>query len=94
VFAANCLTCHKLAGAGEGNVGPDLMQPMPATAYFTDAGLRALIRNPHNVRTWPEQHMPAFGADAISDADINSVIAYLHSLAAHPARAGDHAQRH
>ena len=84
VFAANCLSCHKLAGAGEGAIGPDLMRPMPATSYFTDAGLRAMIRNPAAVRTWPEQHMPAFNADTISDADVNAVIAYLHSIAARP----------
>ena len=83
VFFANCLTCHRLAGAGEGAVGPDLMRPMPATSYFTEAGLRALIRNPASVRTWPEQHMPAFAPDAISDADIGAVIAYLRYQAAH-----------
>jgi mono/diheme cytochrome c family protein len=89
VFAANCLTCHKLAGAGEGNVGPDLMQPMPATSYFTDAGIQALIRNPHNVRTWPEQHMPAFDSQTISDADITAIIAYLHALAANEPQSGN-----
>ena len=86
VFAANCLSCHKLAGAGEGDVGPDLLRPMPATSYFTDAGLRALIRNPAFVRTWPDQHMPAFAPDAINDADVNAVIAYLHAEAAQHTR--------
>lgn len=80
VFFANCLTCHRLAGAGEGDVGPDLLRPMPATSYYTEAGLRALIRNPAAVRTWPQQHMPAFNAETISDSDINAIIAYLHYL--------------
>jgi mono/diheme cytochrome c family protein len=80
VVFANCFSCHRLGGAGEGDVGPDLLQPMPATTYFTDAGLHALIRNPASVRVWPEQHMPSFDAATISDADIDAAIAYLHSL--------------
>lgn len=81
VFIANCLPCHRLGGSGEGMVGPDLLRPMPATAYLTEAGLRALIRNPAAVRTWPSRLMPGFGATAITDADINAVIAYLRALA-------------
>lgn len=84
VFIANCLPCHRLGGSGEGMVGPDLLRPMPATTYFTDSGLRALIRNPAAVRSWPAQQMPAFGTAAIGDSDIDAVIAYLRSLAAPP----------
>ncbi len=81
VFVANCLPCHRLDGAGEGTVGPDLLRPMPATAYFTEAGLRALIRNPAAVRGWPAQQMPAFDSDTLSDSAIETVIAYLRYLA-------------
>ena len=81
VFIANCLPCHRLDGSGEGTVGPDLLRPMPAIAYFTETGLRALIRNPAAVRSWPAQQMPAFGA-TIGDSDIDAVIAYLRYLAA------------
>ncbi len=81
LFIANCLACHRLGGQGEGTVGPDLLQPMPATAYLTDAGFRALIRNPAAVRSWPEQRMPAFDKAVISDSDINAIIAYLRALA-------------
>jgi mono/diheme cytochrome c family protein len=81
-FITNCLTCHRLAGYGEATVGPDLLRPMPVTTYFTDAGLRALIRNPASVRSWPEQHMPSFDAAVIADSDIDAVIAYLRYLAA------------
>jgi mono/diheme cytochrome c family protein len=84
VFVANCLPCHRLAGAGEGTVGPDLLQPMPATAYFSEAGLRALIRNPAAVREWPAQQMPAFDSDTLSDSAIETVIAYLRYLAGRP----------
>jgi mono/diheme cytochrome c family protein len=82
VFITNCLPCHRLGGNGEGTVGPDLLQPMPVTAYFTEAGLRALIRNPAAVRSWPEQRMPPFAAETVGDAEINAVIAYLGYLAA------------
>ena len=82
VFIANCLPCHRLGGAGEGTVGPDLLRPMPATAYFTEAGLRAMIRNPAAVRDWPAQQMPAFDDAALRDSDIDAVITYLRYLAA------------
>jgi mono/diheme cytochrome c family protein len=81
VFIANCLPCHRLDGGGEGTVGPDLLWPMPALAYLTETGLRALIRNPAAVRSWPAQQMPAFG-DTIRESDIDAVIAYLRYLTA------------
>jgi len=76
-FIAFCLPCHALNGAGHGTIGPDLGRPMNATVYMTDAGLRALIRDPKAVRTWPAQRMIGFGPKAISDADIDAIIAYL-----------------
>jgi mono/diheme cytochrome c family protein len=80
VFIANCLPCHRLAGNGEGTVGPDLLQPMSAVAYLTDSGLRALIRNSAGVRHWPAQRMPAFNRATIPDSDMDAVVAYLHQL--------------
>jgi mono/diheme cytochrome c family protein len=79
-FIANCLPCHRLAGGGEGAVGPDLLHPMPATTYFSDVGLRTLIRDPAAVRSWPGLQMPAFDAAALGDDDIDAIIAYLHYL--------------
>ena len=84
VFITNCLTCHRLGGSGEGALGPDLLQPMAATAYLSEAGLRALIRDPAAVRKWPQQQMPGFDARVISDADIDALIAYLRWMAARP----------
>jgi hypothetical protein len=46
---------------------PDLNLPMNPTEYFTDAGLRALIRDPRSVRVWPEQRMPSFAEEDLSD---------------------------
>jgi len=54
---------------------------MAATAYFTEAGLRALIRNPAAVRSWPAQQMPAFDAAKLGDDEVDAIIAYLRYLA-------------
>jgi cytochrome c1 len=53
---------------------------MPATAYFTENGLRALIRDPAAVRNWPGQQMPAFNATVLADPEIDAIIAYLRYL--------------
>src|SRR5580704_5671860 len=60
VFITQCLPCHRMNGGGDGTMGPDLGHPMNATAYLKDAGLRALIRDPKSVRTWPSQRMSGF----------------------------------
>ena len=80
VYIVQCLPCHRLHGAGEGTVGPDLGQPMPAVAYFTDAGLRKLIRDPAAVRTWPQQQMPSADPVTLPDADVDAIIAYLRLI--------------
>jgi mono/diheme cytochrome c family protein len=70
-----------MKGAGEGELGPDLGQPMSPAQYFTPEALRKLIRDPKSVRTWPQQMMPAFGKDKLSDADLDAVVAYLGAMA-------------
>jgi mono/diheme cytochrome c family protein len=84
VFTVQCLPCHRMKGAGEGELGPDLGQPMSPTQYFTPKALRKLIRNPKSVRTWPQQIMPGFDQSKISDADLDAVIAYLGAMAPGP----------
>jgi mono/diheme cytochrome c family protein len=86
VYIVQCLPCHRLRGAGNGDQGPDLGRPMPVTAYFTALGLRALIRDPASVRTWPRMQMSGFDAANLSDADIDAVIAYLGRITGTPAR--------
>jgi mono/diheme cytochrome c family protein len=81
LFFVQCLTCHKLNGAGAANVGPDLNEPRNPTEYFTPQGLHDLIRNPRGVRTWPAQAMPGFPPDYLSDREIDLVIAYLKHMA-------------
>jgi mono/diheme cytochrome c family protein len=81
LFVVQCLTCHKLNGAGAANVGPDLNLPQNPTEYLTPQGLHDLIRNPKAVRTWPAQAMPAFAPDYLSDREIGLIIAYLKHMA-------------
>jgi mono/diheme cytochrome c family protein len=81
VFLTTCLPCHRLNGGGAGAVGPDLGRPMNVTRYMTEAGLRALIRDPKAVRTWPEQHMAGFGEQTVSAADLDALIVFLRAMA-------------
>lgn len=76
-FVAVCMACHRFAGAGEGTQGPDLAQPMNPLDYFQPAALRKLLRDPKSVRHWPEQKMPAFSEESLSDADIDAIVAWL-----------------
>jgi mono/diheme cytochrome c family protein len=85
VFVTLCLPCHQLNGAGVAAVGPDLGRPMNATQYLTDRGLRALIRDPRTVRTWPEQRMTGFGPRTLPDNDLDALIAYLRAMTPQPA---------
>jgi mono/diheme cytochrome c family protein len=81
VFITQCLPCHRLNGGGASDTGPDLGRPMNPTQYLADAGLRAIIRNPQAVRTWPNQQMIGFGERVLSDADLDALVAYLRAMA-------------
>jgi mono/diheme cytochrome c family protein len=80
VFVTQCLPCHTLNGGGASDTGPDLERPMSPTQYLTDAGLRAIIRNPKGVRSWPGQQMIGFSATILSDADLDALVAYLRTM--------------
>jgi mono/diheme cytochrome c family protein len=90
VFVNQCLPCHRLNGGGGAEIGPDLVQPMAATDYMTAAGLRALLRDPKSVRSWPQQQMPGFPPTALPDADLNGLIAYLRQIASQQDRVSGH----
>ena len=47
----------------------------------TDAGLRALIRDPRSVRVWPEQRMPSFAEEDLSDEELGPILSYLSHMA-------------
>jgi cytochrome c1 len=55
---------------------------MNVTAYVTENGLRALIRDPRSVRSWPKMQMPGFGPQALPDADLDAIVLYLQYKAA------------
>jgi mono/diheme cytochrome c family protein len=84
VFVTFCIPCHQLNGAGVGKVGPDLGQPLNVTRYLTEAGLRAIVRNPAAVRTWPEQRMTGFDRKTLPDADLDALVAYLRAMSDTP----------
>jgi mono/diheme cytochrome c family protein len=79
-FVNKCFTCHTMNRAGPASVGPDLNLPMNPTEYFTDTGLRALIRDPRSVRVWPEQRMPNFAEVDLSDEELGLILAYLRHM--------------
>jgi mono/diheme cytochrome c family protein len=86
VFAAQCLPCHRLNGGGASEIGPDLGRPMAATDYMTERGLRALVRDPKSIRTWPQQQMPAFPPSLLSNTDLDALMAYLKQIASQRGR--------
>ena len=88
IFLTFCLPCHRLNGGGASDTGPDLGQPMNATQYMTEAGLRALVRNPRSVRSWPGQKMGGFGQKTLPDTDLDNLLIYLRVMAAKPVAAG------
>jgi mono/diheme cytochrome c family protein len=87
VFVSKCFTCHTMNQAGPASAGPDLNLPMNPSEYFTDSGLRALIRDPRSVRVWPEQRMPSFSEEDLSDEELGLILAYLKHMAHRKCRA-------
>ena len=80
VFQRNCITCHTLNGQGDAKLGPDLNIPYSPTEYLQAGYLRKLVRNPQDLRHWPQAKMPAFRADVLSDADLDDLVAYLKHM--------------
>ena len=54
---------------------------MNALDYMTHQGLRALVRDPKSVRTWPQQRMPGFSVQELPDAELDALVAYLEHVA-------------
>jgi mono/diheme cytochrome c family protein len=81
LFVTQCLVCHKLNGAGSASVGPDLNLPKNPTEYFRDAALHQYIRDPASLRRWSAMQMKGFDRAAMSDREIDLVIAYLRHMA-------------
>lgn len=77
-FVEMCFACHRFNGAGEGDQGPDLGQPMnPAVDYMQLPALKKLIPNPAALRRWHDQKMPGFDEAALSNSDLDAIVAWL-----------------
>lgn len=81
VFQRNCITCHTLNGQGNARLGPDLNIPHNPTEYLREDMLRTLVRNPQNLRRWPQAKMPGFDEKLLSDRDLDDLVAYLKHMA-------------
>lgn len=80
-FQKYCLACHRLNAAGDAQFGPDLNIPYNPTEYFAGDFLQRYIRNPQQLRRWPEGRMPAFSDNVLSDHDLQQLVAYLQHMA-------------
>lgn len=79
VFKANCILCHGEDGSGNTPVGKAFKAAAltdPTVTKLSNDDLHAVIKNGKNGK------MPAF-KDKLSDAQIDSVIAYIRKLPAH-----------
>lgn len=81
VFQRNCIVCHTLNGQGDAKLGPDLNIPHSPTEYLREDMLRTLVRNPQDLRHWPQGKMPGFDRDVLTDRDLGDLIAYLKHMA-------------
>ncbi len=81
VFQHTCFACHTLNGEGDAKLGPDLNIPHNPTEYLRADLLRAYIRNPQSLRQWPQAKMQGFDTQALSDTDLDAVLAYLRHMA-------------
>ena len=81
LFQKNCLACHRLNGAGDSQLGPDLNQPHSPTEYFAGDYLKRYIRDPQSLRQWPQAKMPALSTAMLSDVELDQLIGYLRHMA-------------
>ncbi len=80
VFQKNCLACHRLNGASDAQVGPDLNIPYNPTEYFGADFLKRYIRDPQSLRHWPQAKMPAFAASVLPDSELDLLVGYLKHM--------------
>jgi mono/diheme cytochrome c family protein len=84
VFKRTCFACHTMNGEGDAQLGPDLNLPYNPTEYLRADLLRGFIRDPQSLRRWPAAKMQGFPTQAaLSDADLDAVLAYLRYMAKH-----------
>lgn len=87
LFQKHCLACHRLNGQGDAAFGPDLNLPYNPTEYFRADLLRRYLRDPQALRRWPQARMPGFAEAALSEAELDQLLAYLRHMAGRKAPA-------
>ncbi|MNZ64024.1 Cytochrome c [compost metagenome] len=80
-FQKHCLACHRLNRQGDAAFGPDLNVPYNPTEYLRSDLLRRYIRDPQALRHWPQARMPGFSTAALSEAQLEQLLAYLRHMA-------------
>ena len=75
------MPCHRMKGAGQGEVGPDLGQPMNVTTYMTPSGITRGDPGPEGRAHLAEQQMVGFDAKSLPDAEVDALIAFLAHMA-------------
>jgi len=80
VFLKNCFACHTMNGEGESKMGPDLNIPMSPIEYLGEANVKKQIRNPQDLRAWPQAKMNGFAEEAISNEELGDLLAYLKQM--------------
>ncbi|MCM2318661.1 MAG: cytochrome c [Pseudomonas sp.] len=80
-FQKHCLACHRLNRQGDAAFGPDLNVPYNPTEYLRSDLLRRYIRDPQALRHWPQARMPGFSKAALSEAQLDHLLAYLRHMA-------------
>jgi hypothetical protein len=58
-------------------MGPDLNLPYNPTEYLNTNYLEKLIRNPQNLRQWPQSKMSSFPENVISKEEMGNLLSYL-----------------
>jgi mono/diheme cytochrome c family protein len=81
LFKHTCFACHTLNRQGDARLGPDLNVPYNPTQYLRADLLRAFIRDPQSLRHWPQAKMHGMDRQALSDDDLDAVLAYLKHMA-------------
>jgi len=80
-FQKHCLACHRLNAAGDAQFGPDLNIPYNPTEYFAGDFLARYVRDPQQLRRWPQGRMPGFSTAVLSDQELGQLLAYLRHMA-------------
>ncbi len=80
-FVKNCFVCHTFNKQGASRFGPDLNYPYSPVNYFKESYLHKYIRNPRQLRDWPDSRMPAFGPKKLSNLELQQLLEYFKYMA-------------